>query len=68
MKTKQVVTGEKRMVSLNLDRDLYHKAKVLAATKDTTITVILEESLRNYLSKSISSARRPPVSTESGDD
>jgi len=52
MKTKQVVTGEKRMVSPNLDRDLYHKAKVFAATKDTTITEILEASLRNYLSKS----------------
>jgi len=52
MKTKQVVTGEKRMVSLNLDRDLYHKAKVFAAIKETTITEILEDSLRNYLSKS----------------
>jgi hypothetical protein len=52
MKTKQVITGEKRMVSLNLDRDLYHKAKVFAATKEMTITEILEDSLRNYLSKS----------------
>lgn len=52
MKTKQVIMGEKRMVSMNLDRELYHKAKVLAATKETTITEILEDSLRKYLSKS----------------
>jgi hypothetical protein len=49
MKTRQVISGEKRMVSLNLDRELYLKVKVFAAERDTTITAILEHLLKQHL-------------------
>lgn len=49
MKTKQVINGEKRIVNLNLNRELYHKVRVFAAEKDTTITAILEHLLKHHL-------------------
>jgi len=49
MKTGQVVNGEKRMVTLNLDREAYHRCKVFAAERDTTITAVLEHLLRQHL-------------------
>jgi hypothetical protein len=49
MKTRQVISGEKRMVSLNMDRELYLKVKVFAAERDTTVTAILEHLLKQHL-------------------
>jgi hypothetical protein len=49
MKTKQVVDGEKRMVSLNINKELYIKAKVFAATNETTITAVVEDLLKHHL-------------------
>lgn len=48
-KTQQVISGEKRMINLNIDRDLWHDAKVFAAHKDTTLTNVIEHLLRQHL-------------------
>jgi hypothetical protein len=34
---------------LNVDRDLWHDAKVFAAQKDTTLTNVVEHLLRQHL-------------------
>jgi hypothetical protein len=50
MKTQQVIKGQKRMLNMNIDRELYHKAKVFAAERDTTMTSVIEHLLRQELS------------------
>ena len=39
----------KKIVSMNLNSELYHKAKVFAATNETTVTAVLEDLLKHHL-------------------
>ena len=39
----------KRTINLNIDQSLWHKARVAAAQKDTTLTKIVDAALRDYL-------------------
>ena len=49
MKTKQVVNRQKRMINMNIDTNLWRKARIKAAEKDTTLTNIVEHCLREGL-------------------
>jgi hypothetical protein len=48
-KTQQVINGEKRMINLNVDPNLWRNAKVFAAQKHTTLTNVVEHLLRQHL-------------------
>lgn len=48
--------------SINLDDDLLTKAKVYAATTGKTLTSVVEEALREMLSRRVVQTDRPRVS------
>lgn len=62
MKTKQVVNDKKHIVNMNIDTNLWRKARVKAAENDTTLTQIVEHCLSEGLESckhSVAELKRP---------
>ena len=57
MKTKKEMNHRKRIVNLNMDAGLWHRARVRAAEKDTTLTTIVE----HYLEEGLENCRHDKI-------
>lgn len=47
MRTQEVIEGKKKMVSMNIDKNLYRRLKIYAAEKDATLTAAVEHLIRH---------------------